>query len=120
MSQAGPKLPGALPLGPTVVLISGTYWDAGDDTTGLYIAFQLTDKVSAGSLFFFVNGNRIGFDGDHPASTDGLERLRAHLLRDCRVNANVAQDALDELFGTLHDILGDVPVPPDLGDRPDD
>ncbi|QIT54863.1 hypothetical protein HC341_06315 [Aquisalimonas sp. 2447] len=120
MKQAGPKLPRALPLGPTVVLIADMHWDAGDDTMGLFIAFQRTDGDSAGSLFFSVDGRRIGFDADHPASTDGLERLRAHLLRDCRVNADVAQDALDELLATLRDILGDVPVPPDLSDRLDE
>ncbi|MDN3519856.1 hypothetical protein QWY84_19815 [Aquisalimonas lutea] len=120
MSQAGPKLPGALPLGPSVVLISDTYWDAGNDAVGLFIAFQLTDGGSAGSLFFSMDGARIGFDSVHRASADGLERLRAHLLRDCRVNADVAQDALDELLATLYDILGDVPVPPGLADRPDD
>lgn len=120
MSRAGPKLPGALPLGPTVVLISDTYWDAGDDTPGLFIAFRLTEGDSAGSLFFSAHGSRVAFDADHPTSIDGRERLRAHLLRDCRVNADVAQDALDELLATLHDILGDVLVPADLGDRPDD
>lgn len=120
MSPSGPKLPGALPLGPAVVLIADTYWHAGDDTRGLFIAFQLADGHSAGSLFFSAHGSRIAFDADHPTSIDGQERLRAHLLRDCRVNADVAQDSLDELLATLHNVLGDVPVPPDLGHRPDD
>ena len=113
MSRPGPDLPGVLPFGPAFIVVAGTRWRAGEDFAGLLVDLEFRDGRSAGALCFTRRGRGVTLDTRHPWGAETHERLRAYMF-ECGVDAIVAQDAMDDLFDTLRELLADVQVPDDL------
>lgn len=106
-------MPGVLPFGPAFIVVAGTRWRVDEDFAGLLVDLEFRDGRSAGALCFARRGLGVALDAAHPWSADAQERLRAYMY-ECGVNAMVAQDAMDDLFDTLRELLADVQVPGDL------
>ncbi len=116
MSGTGPDMPGVLPFGPAHILVAGSRWTSRDAFRGLEVDLQFPDGRAAGALCFAARGARSGlaFDEEQRVSRETLETLRTYMLRECGVNAMVAQDAMEDLLDTLREILADVPLPHEL------